>query len=48
MTGEEGNLERIDGDPVDVECNREWLKKLSGVDAVRHLVTPWESAQSFE
>src|ERR1700692_607962 len=49
VMSEEGNLERIDGDTFDVECNCGWFRNSSlGVEAVRHWVTPWEFAQSVE
>ena len=42
VSSEEVNLERIDGDIFDVECVCGWWKTLSGVEAVRHWVVPWE------
>ena len=43
LTCEEGNLERIDGNTFDVECNCGWLKNRLGVEAVRHWVVTWEA-----
>jgi hypothetical protein len=43
---EEANLERVDGETFDVECNCGWFGNLLGVEAVRHWVTQWEFAQS--
>jgi hypothetical protein len=49
VMSEEGNLERIDGETFDVECNCGWFVNSSlGVEAVRHWVAPCEFAQSVE
>jgi hypothetical protein len=45
---EEANLERIDGETFDVECNCGWFRNALGVEAVRHWVTPWEFEQRVE
>jgi len=48
VTSEEANLERIDGEAFDVECNCGWFRNSLGAEAVSHLVTPWEFARSVE
>lgn len=42
MTAER-NLENIDGNPFEVRCKCGWMKRLLGMEAVRHWVTPWEA-----
>jgi hypothetical protein len=48
VTSEEANLERIDGETFNVECNCGWFRNSLGVEAVSHLVAPWEFTQSVE
>ena len=37
VMSEELNLERIDGETFDIECNRGWFRNSSsGVEAVKH------------
>lgn len=48
VVSEEANLERIDGETLDVECNCGWFRNSLGVEAVRHWVTPWEFEQTVE
>jgi len=38
---EASNLEKVDGDTFDVECQCGWWKRLLGVEAARHWVAPW-------
>jgi len=49
VMSEARNLERIYGETFDIECNCGWFRNSSlGVEAVRHWVTPWDSAPSAE
>jgi hypothetical protein len=42
------NLEIIDADTFDVQCECGWTKEFLGVEAIRHWVTEWEAKSTFE
>jgi hypothetical protein len=37
----ERNLENVDGSTFDLKCKCGWIKKLRGMQALRHWVIPW-------
>jgi len=41
VTMPERNLENIDGSIFDLKCKCGWIKKLRGMQAIRHWVIPW-------
>lgn len=47
VRSEAGNLEKIDSDAFDVKCNCGWFQQLVGVEAARHWVATWETAQDL-
>jgi hypothetical protein len=42
------NLEKIDADTFDVQCECGWTKEILGVEAVRHWVIEWEIKSTSE
>jgi transcription elongation factor Elf1 len=42
------NLETIDADTCDVQCECGWTKEFLGVEAIRHWVTEWEAKITIE
>ena len=42
------NLETIDADTFDVQCECGWTKEFLGVEAIRHWVTEWEAKSAIE
>jgi RNase P subunit RPR2 len=42
------NLEKIDADRFDVQCECGWEKELLGIEAMRHWVTEWERKDATE
>ncbi len=42
------NLEPIDADTFDVQCECGWTKEFLGVEAISHWVTEWEAKSTSE
>ena len=47
VESEAANLEKVDGDSYRLECQCGWSETLVGVEAARHLVTPWHDEQQI-
>jgi hypothetical protein len=45
VLSEGANLEKIDGNTYEVHCSCGWSKKLLGIEAARHWVSPWEQTK---
>ncbi len=48
VLSDERNLESIDGSSVDVQCDCGWLKRLLGLEAMRHFIARLDSVQKLE